>query len=325
MTSVGTACKMNKPGYYGKGSIEPFAGIDTVYDVLQYVAKTHDTCDALGWCDIVDIHEEAKEVTKTVDGKEVKETKKWKYFQLSGYKYITYIGLKDQVNEIVRGLVDLGLTTDDVCNIYAATRWVSFLVSFASVWGATRLRLPFVSLSGWVGPRVGAQLFGSLPVAVDKHTVEWGLVRMRTASPLQRILSPLPPCCGACTAPTRCCLHIHVDLARAAPPLPTGYSTFPKSNSAPLGSVQSQGYGAAADRGIRVRGMGSGVNGTHAGGARSQLSIMWACDGARCQGLGDEVTAANQSRCVGNVFTRGLGYALRLDPARREALLVHLI
>ncbi|KAJ7748024.1 acetyl-CoA synthetase-like protein, partial [Mycena metata] len=33
---------------------QPFAGIDTVYDVLQYVAKTHGTRDALGWRDIVD-------------------------------------------------------------------------------------------------------------------------------------------------------------------------------------------------------------------------------------------------------------------------------
>ncbi|KAJ7718931.1 hypothetical protein B0H16DRAFT_1897443 [Mycena metata] len=146
MTPVGAACKTNKPGYYGKGSVEfskptndidgptrrlaisadklvtqPFAGIDTVYNVLQYVTKTHGTRDALGWRDIVDVHEEAKEVTKTVDGKKVKETKKWKYFQLSGYKYITYVQLKEQVDDIVRVLVDLGLATDDVFNIYAAT------------------------------------------------------------------------------------------------------------------------------------------------------------------------------------------------------------
>ncbi|KAJ6554275.1 long-chain-fatty-acid-CoA-ligase [Mycena capillaripes] len=135
-----------KPGYYGKGSVEvappqsedegptrrlaisadrlvtqPFEGIDTVYDVLEYVAKTHGTRDALGWRDIVDVHEEAKEVKKFVDGKEVTETKKWKYFQLSDYKYISYVQLKDQVSEIARGLVDLGVTTEDVFNIYAAT------------------------------------------------------------------------------------------------------------------------------------------------------------------------------------------------------------
>ncbi|KAJ7775318.1 hypothetical protein B0H16DRAFT_1449947 [Mycena metata] len=113
MTSVGAACKTNKPGYCGKRSVEPFPGIDTVFDMLQYVAKTHGTRDALGWRDIVNVHEEAKEVTKTVDEKEVKETKKWNYVQL-----------QEQVEEMARGLVDLGLTTDDVLNIYAATRWV---------------------------------------------------------------------------------------------------------------------------------------------------------------------------------------------------------
>ncbi|KAJ7040537.1 hypothetical protein C8F04DRAFT_1253843 [Mycena alexandri] len=62
------ACETTKPGYHGKGSVEvspptnehdsptrrlaisadklvtqSFAGIDTVYEVLQYVAKTHST------------------------------------------------------------------------------------------------------------------------------------------------------------------------------------------------------------------------------------------------------------------------------------------
>ncbi|KAJ7437256.1 hypothetical protein B0H11DRAFT_2108310 [Mycena galericulata] len=136
----------NRPGYYGKGSVEvtppssdndgptrrlaisadklvtqPFEGIDTVFDILEYVAKTHGTRDALGWRDVVDIHEEAKEVKKIVEGKEVTETKKWKYFQLSDYKYISYVQLRDQVSEIARGLVDMGITTDDVFNIYAAT------------------------------------------------------------------------------------------------------------------------------------------------------------------------------------------------------------
>ncbi|KAJ7092372.1 long-chain-fatty-acid-CoA-ligase [Mycena belliarum] len=138
--------KTIKPGYYGKGSVEvapptadnegptrrlaiasdrlvtsPFEGIETGYDILEYVAKTHGTRDALGWRDIVDVHEEAKDVKKMVDGKEVTETKKWKYFQLSDYKYISYVELRERVSQIGRGLVDLGLTTDDVFNIYAAT------------------------------------------------------------------------------------------------------------------------------------------------------------------------------------------------------------
>ncbi|KAF8824666.1 hypothetical protein HHX47_DHR8000422 [Lentinula edodes] len=136
----------NKPGYFGKGSVEigpaagpgegpirriaisseslitqPFEGIKTVYDVLEYAARTHGTRRALGWRDIVDIHEEEKEVKKVVGGKEVTEKKKWKYFQLSDYKYINFIELKDAVSEIARGLVEIGVTSDDVFNIFSQT------------------------------------------------------------------------------------------------------------------------------------------------------------------------------------------------------------
>ncbi|KAJ7123614.1 long-chain-fatty-acid-CoA-ligase [Mycena epipterygia] len=146
MSTSYIATQTIKPGYFGKGSVEvapptsedegptrrlaiasdrlvtqPFEGIDTVYDVLEYVAETHGTRDALGWREIVDVHEEAKEVKKFVDGKEVTETKKWKYFQLSDYQYISYVQLRDQVSEVARGLADLGITSDDVFNIFAAT------------------------------------------------------------------------------------------------------------------------------------------------------------------------------------------------------------
>ncbi|KAJ3727394.1 long-chain-fatty-acid-CoA-ligase [Lentinula raphanica] len=136
----------SKPGYFGKGSVEiakaagpdegpirrsaitsdrlvtqPFEGIETVYDIVEYATRTHGTRNALGWRDVVDIHEEEKEVKKFVGGKEVTETKKWKYFQLSDYKYINFIELKEAVSEIARGLVEIGVTSDDVFNIYAQT------------------------------------------------------------------------------------------------------------------------------------------------------------------------------------------------------------
>ncbi|PPR00806.1 hypothetical protein CVT26_012447 [Gymnopilus dilepis] len=136
----------NKPGYYGEGSVEvappagpgegpirrstlskdglvqrPFEGIDTVYDVVEYAARTHGNRKALGWRDIITVHEEEKEVKKVVDGKEVNEKKKWKYFELSDYKYISFIELKEAVSEVARGLVHLGVTKDDVFNVYAQT------------------------------------------------------------------------------------------------------------------------------------------------------------------------------------------------------------
>lgn len=99
----------------------PVAGIHTVHDVLLYAARTHGTRNAYGYRDIIDIIEEQKEVTKTVGGKEVKEMKTWKFFQLSDYKYITYIELKNIVSEVARGLLKLGIQKNDVFNIYAQT------------------------------------------------------------------------------------------------------------------------------------------------------------------------------------------------------------
>ncbi|TFK36168.1 long-chain-fatty-acid-CoA-ligase [Crucibulum laeve] len=135
----------NKPGYYGEGSIEvtpptsstegpirrcslskdglvtqPFAGIDTVADIIAYAARTHGTRPALGWRDIIKMHEE-KEVKKVVEGKEVIEKKKWKYFELSAYKYLSFVEVKQAVDEIARALVDLGVGKGDVFNVYAQT------------------------------------------------------------------------------------------------------------------------------------------------------------------------------------------------------------
>lgn len=139
----------NKPGYYGEGSVEvvapagpgegptrrctlskdglvtqPFEGIDTVYDIVAYAARTHGSRKALGWRDIVNIIEEEKEVTKVIDGQEVKEKKKWKFFELSDYRYLSFIEVKEVVSEIARALIHLGVTSDDVINVYAQTRCV---------------------------------------------------------------------------------------------------------------------------------------------------------------------------------------------------------
>ncbi|KAG6908726.1 hypothetical protein DXG01_003571 [Tephrocybe rancida] len=147
--------RTNKPGYYGAGSVEvapavegegpirrctlaeqrlvtqPFEGIDTIHDIVSYAARTHGSRNAVGWRDIIKIVEEEKSVTKVVEGKEVTEKKKWKYFQLSDYKYLTFVELKEAVSEIARGLVELGVTTEHVFNVYAQTSPSWQLISHA--------------------------------------------------------------------------------------------------------------------------------------------------------------------------------------------------
>lgn len=144
MSSATTSNKRNN--FYGKGSVvvpsdgegavrrlaitadrlvtRPFDGIDVIPDVVAYAARTYGSREAVGWRNIVAVHEEEKEVKKTVGGKEVVETKKWKYFELSDYEYISYLDLQERIFELARGLLHHGVLKTDVFNIYAQTRWV---------------------------------------------------------------------------------------------------------------------------------------------------------------------------------------------------------
>lgn len=105
----------------------PMDGMDTVYDVLEYIDRTYGTKNAIGYRDVVDTHVEEKEVTKVVGGKEVKETKKWSYFELSEFKYLTFAELRKTSDAIGRGLADLGLKKGEIFNIYSATRYAHSL------------------------------------------------------------------------------------------------------------------------------------------------------------------------------------------------------
>ncbi|KAG2039421.1 long-chain-fatty-acid-CoA-ligase [Suillus americanus] len=133
----------SKRNFFGKGSVvvatedgspvrrlaitsdnlvtQPFKGIDIIPDVIDYAARTHGMKDAVGWRDIVDIHEEEKQVKKMVNGKEVTEKKTWKYFQLSDYKYLNFLDVQERVSALARGLIHHQITKDDIFNIYAQT------------------------------------------------------------------------------------------------------------------------------------------------------------------------------------------------------------
>lgn len=104
---------------------EPAPGIDTVHDLLLYAAKTHGSKKGFASRDIIKVITEEKEVTKRVGGKEHKEMKKWNYFKLSPYNWMTYEGFLDKVKEIGAGLrvlaADDGRESEKFFNIYSQT------------------------------------------------------------------------------------------------------------------------------------------------------------------------------------------------------------
>ncbi|TFK20131.1 acyl-CoA synthetase [Coprinopsis marcescibilis] len=100
---------------------QPSPEVKTVPDILDYAALHYPYDRAVGWRDVVKIHEEKKVVKKMIDGQEQEETKTWKYFELSDPQYMTFVEYKEASIEVGRALVSLGIKKDDVINLYAQT------------------------------------------------------------------------------------------------------------------------------------------------------------------------------------------------------------
>jgi long-chain acyl-CoA synthetase len=100
---------------------------------------------------VLDTIEEEKEIIKTIDGKEVKQKKTWKYFKLGEYTWINYIEMKvcyvsllfweifinscviqAKTTELAKGLIELGIEKGEIFNVYAATRSVIYINLFQS-------------------------------------------------------------------------------------------------------------------------------------------------------------------------------------------------
>ncbi|KAJ3367264.1 long-chain fatty acid-CoA ligase [Allomyces arbusculus] len=99
----------------------PAESVKTVHDVLVYAANVYADNPCYGARKILRIHHEAKQVTKTVAGKQVTETKQWKYFELSPYRWISCKEALQQALAIGAGLAELGYNPGDKACLYAPT------------------------------------------------------------------------------------------------------------------------------------------------------------------------------------------------------------
>lgn len=97
--------------------------INTIYALVQWAAKEYGANNAMGWRTVLDVHEETKQVTKLIEGKQEKVAKKWQYFELSSYKYISFNQLAGVVSDYGAGLIHLGVKPngEERFHIYAQT------------------------------------------------------------------------------------------------------------------------------------------------------------------------------------------------------------
>ena len=100
----------------------PEEGVTTMYDIVKRGAEKFGNAKALGSRKVVQTHVETKKIKKIVDGKEQEVDKKWTYFELSEYHYMSFIEYEKLVHQVGAGLRKLGMQREDRVHIFAATR-----------------------------------------------------------------------------------------------------------------------------------------------------------------------------------------------------------
>lgn len=125
----------------------PSPDIQTVFDVVKRSSEKYGNAKALGSRKLIKTHQETKKIKKIVDGQEQEVDKKWTYFELSGYEYLSFQDYEKLTLQIGAGYRKLGLNKDDRVHIFAATsaHWL------ATAHGAVSQSMPIVTAYDTLG------------------------------------------------------------------------------------------------------------------------------------------------------------------------------
>jgi len=125
----------------------PEPDVRTVFDILKRSSEKYGNAKAVGNRKLIKMHEENKKVKKMVDGKEQEVDKKWSYFELSPYKYLSFVEYEQLALKVGAGYRALGLQAEDRVHLFAATHqhWL------ASAHGAASQSMPIVTAYDTLG------------------------------------------------------------------------------------------------------------------------------------------------------------------------------
>lgn len=110
------------PAAKDKLTTTPSDDVRTIFDIFKRSADRFGNAKALGYRKLLQMHHETKKVKKVVDGKEQEVDKKWSYYELSGYSYISFVEYEKMVLQTGCGLRKLGMNKGDRLHLFAATR-----------------------------------------------------------------------------------------------------------------------------------------------------------------------------------------------------------
>lgn len=100
----------------------PSEEIGTTYDILRLSAEKFGNAKAVGSRKLIKTHVENRKVKKVIDGVEQEVDKKWSYFELSGYSYLSFVEYERLALQLGAGLRSLGLDKTTKLHLFGATR-----------------------------------------------------------------------------------------------------------------------------------------------------------------------------------------------------------
>jgi long-chain acyl-CoA synthetase len=125
----------------------PSPELSTIFDIIKTSSAKYGNAKALGTRKLVRTHQETKMVKKIVDGQAQEVEKKWTYFELSGYNYLSFAEYEKLILQLGCGLRKLGMVKNDRLHIFAATsaHWL------AMSHGAVSQSMPIVTAYDTLG------------------------------------------------------------------------------------------------------------------------------------------------------------------------------
>lgn len=102
--------------------MRPAEDVTTTYENFRRAARLYGNSKAVGSRRLIKTHVETKKVKKIVDGVETEVDKKWTFFELSGYTYMSFREYEQLALELGYGLRKVGMAKDGRIHLYGATR-----------------------------------------------------------------------------------------------------------------------------------------------------------------------------------------------------------
>lgn len=165
----------------------PSEDVSTIFDIVKRSSEKYGNAKALGSRKLVRTHQESKKVKKIVDGQETEVDKKWTYFELSGYEYLSFSEYEKLTLNIGAGFRKLGLAKDDRVHIYAATsaHWL------ATAHGAVSQSMPIVTAYdtlGEEGLKHSLVATGAKAIFLDPHLLTTLIKPLNEAKEIKHVI-----------------------------------------------------------------------------------------------------------------------------------------